>query len=416
MLDTKPKLDMRHQFIPSIDVGEFKKILTNLHKKLSKSEIKLSAFKDQVVELWGSDILGFKNLSHLVNYIAAVKKDPHYEPFLEKMNEVSSNGGYLLYGHAPKIAELLGTRTDLVLTVLDQLIVRFSKKKPYLVVDWKVCPQAKFSQILKKIKGSSNQSLILLCMANSAEDAFACYSSLCCEPEPLELNVLFANGNGGIDNSLQTHLLPHNAISPVFAAIPSEIELLQLKRPDLALSYWAEKNNDLHLQELLELAKSNDRFRCRVYFDELNHNIKLRGVPIKAKRASSTEVRCPERVGVEPLPSLLERELGIKIDSKAGIVNYAEDIIKFTDVARKHFNQKYEESAIYIISNGVMFLSELNPEMVVPLDEAVLAESCRELTDAICKVFGIEGALDMMEMLINRSQQAKELKERQKPN
>lgn len=375
-------LKMERQFFPLIDVNDFKKILNNLHKKTRRTDISLSNFKNEVVKM-----IGYDNFSHFSKVISNSKKDPIYLKYAESFNFNYSNGGYLIYLNQEFIRKLLGIPFDLYTKFLDEQIVRFSKKSPFLIINGIVYAQAEFSQALKSLDNEPT-SKFLICMAYDECDALSCYKSLLIE-EPIKyFTTLYEDFNEVRDLKL-SHLQP---ICANFCWSDNGGELNQLKRPDLALRSWAKAHKNGDLLELLDVATTDDRFRCRIFFDEFNSNVKLKNnTLVKASRLFTVEVNTINGLVLSSPAEAAKYLFNEYVDPHK--LQTVESIIKYVKNIKTRLFAKYGDgnASVFILSNGLSYLENSDTELVIPLSEVLMGTfSSVEHCNGVLNSFGIK--------------------------
>jgi hypothetical protein len=375
-------LNLQRQFFPLIDTSDFKKILNNLHKKTRRTDITLSDFKNEVVKM-----IGYDNFSHFSQAISQSKQDPIPLKNSNNYGFNYSNGSYLIYLLQAPIRKLLGIPIDLYSGFLDEQIVRFSKKKPFLVISGIVYSQAKFGFALKSLD-SDLSSKILLCMANDKNDAMSCYNSLLIEEPIQHVATLYEDVDEVRDLKL-SHLQPSCASS---YWSDNGDDLYQLKRPDIALRAWAKKTNDEALLKLLDIAITDSRFRCRIFFDEFNSNFEfINNQLIKANRLFTVEVSTPNNLALlspsEAGKHFFDEDIYFdKLATVKSIIQYVKSI-----KARLVGKYGYGNVSIYILSNGLSSLENSDKELVIPLSDALRGTfSSPEHRNGVLKSFGIK--------------------------
>lgn len=374
---------MHRQFLPFINFDDFKKILNNLHKHSCRTDISLTYFKNEVVKS-----IGYQNFSHFKNAIIDSRKDDLYLSYGNSYDFSQSNGSFILDAIYKKVRTLLGIPFDLYTEVLEQQVIRFSNKKPFLIVNGKIYTQDNFHQGLEDIKKTAN-SFILLCMANDSDDARACFSSVMIEKEVNHIRSYYDDSNvNEVRDLALSHLQPACA-SPLW--VMSEHELNQMKRPDIAMRHWAKINNDNNLQKLLDISESDNRFRCRVYYDEYTHNCKPKNnLIIKARRVYTIELSTPDGLYIMPLDTLSKTLFNEDIDLNKMTPS---DIIYHVKTIKNRLIEKHgiNKVSIYVISNGVSYLDSLDKEMVISLSDALRGSfSSHEHLISMLTAFGLK--------------------------
>jgi len=376
-------LNMQRQIFPLIDTSDFKKILNNLHKNTRRTDITLTNFKNEIVKM-----IGYDNFSHFSNSVLKSKQIPQYADYVNNHGFNYSNGGYLIYLLQKEVRKLLGIPVDLYTNFLDEQMVRFTKKKPFLVINGSVYFEAQFDIALKCLDNDPS-SRILLCLAHDKNDALTCYSNLLIE-DPFQHIVSFYDDSdiGDVRDFQLSHLQP-NCASPAWVDDNPD-DLQQLKRPDIALKFWAENNKSERLLELLDIAKNDTRFSCRIYLDEFNSNCKFKDdLSIKAHRLFTLEINTPDGL------LLASPEYAAKHyfdeDITAEQLRTADSIVQVVNNIKSKLVEVYGPVSIYIISNGVSLLESCDRELVIPLSEVLRGEFFSdEHRDGVLKSFGIK--------------------------
>lgn len=380
-------LNLQREFFPLIEIKDFKKILNNLHKKTRRTDISLSTFKEEVVKL-----IGFDNFSHFSQAVSNSKNDPIYLKNSENFGFNYSNGGYLIYLFQGPIRKLLGIPIDLYSVFLDELLVRFSNKNPFLVTKYYVYSQAKFGSALENLS-CDPKSKILLCMANNEADALSCYLSLSIEEPFQHVTSIYDDSNiGEMRDFNLNHLQPSSA---QLLKANNDADLYQIKWPDVALRTWAENQKNNELLQLLDIAKTDTRFRCRIFIDEFNSNVELdKKQSIKANRLYVLEVNTMDGLSIGAPYVLAKHLFDENIDSdKFKNPTY---IIKYAQNLKKRLIEKYGNGkvSVFILSNGVPELETLDSELVIPLSEVLRGNfSSNEHQEGVLKLFGIKNLL-----------------------
>jgi len=380
-------LNLQREFFPLIDINDFKKILNNLHKKTCRTDISLTNFKNEVVKL-----IGYDNFSHFSQVVSHSKKDPNYLKNSENFGFNYSNGSYLIYLFQDPIRKFLGIPIDLYSAFLDELLVRFSNKKPFLVTKDYIYSQDKFGSALDNLNCDPS-SKILICMANNEADALACYLTLSIE-EPFQ-HVTSIYDDSDIDEVRDFNL---NHLQPSCAQlfkVNNDEDLYQIKWPDVALRTWAKNQKNNELLQLLDIAKLDTRFRCRIFFDEFNSNVELdKKRSIKANRLYTLEVNTMDGLSIGSPYVLAKHLFDENVDSdKFKNPMY---IIKYVQNLKQRLIEKYGNGkvSVFIISNGLPVLEALDSELVIPLSEVLRGDfSSHEHQDAVLKLFGIKNLL-----------------------
>ena len=380
-------LNLQREFFPLIEIKDFKKILNNLHKKTRRTEISLSTFKEEVVKF-----IGYDNFSHFSRAISNSKQDPIYLKNSENIGFNYSNGGYLIYLLQEPIRKLLGIPIDLYSAFLDELLVRFSNKKPFLVTKDYIYSQDKFGSALENLSGDPSSN-ILICMANNEADALACYLTLSIEEPFQHVNSIYDDSD--IDEVRDFNL---NHLQPSCAQLlkaNNDEDLYQIKWPDVALRTWAKTQKNNELLQLLDIAKLDTRFRCRIFFDEFNSNVELdKKLSIKANRLYTLEVNTMDGLSIGAPYVLAKHLFDENVDSdKFKNPMY---IIKYVQNLKQRLIEKYGNGkvSVFIISNGLPELEALDSELVIPLSEVLRGDfSSIEHQEGVLKIFGIKNLL-----------------------
>ena len=372
---------MTRQYFPFIQFDNFKKLLVNLHKHSRRSDIKLSQFKDTVVHL-----IGYENFAHFKNAVEKSKTEPLYLKYGKKYSMEGNCGEYLLYPLSNQIRKLLEIPFDLYFDVLEKQIMRFTTKKPYLIIDGGVYSDEAFSKAITAAK-SRTKKLAVLCMAHNKTDALAIFWST-------KIETNFQHPMSFYDDSDidEVRFLGLSHLQPKGASLPytnHNIELQQLKRPDIAMKYWANINNHTPLQKLLSIAEDDISFRTRCYIDEYTANFSLsNAINIKAERLYTIEFSTREGTFMGPLHTFYKDFLNKSIEMETLTI---EDIIKRVYEARAELQKNYgkDNFSLYIISNGILFFEQLAPELTVPLEEVFRTKMSPDHFDIIIKIFGL---------------------------
>ena len=380
-------LNLQRELFPLIVINDFKKILNNLHKKTRRTDITLTNFKNEVVKL-----IGYDNFSHFIQAVSHSQKDTIYLKNSENFGFNYSNGGYLIYLLQEPIRKLLGIPIDLYSAFLDELLVRFSNKKPFLVTKDYIYSQDKFGSALENLNGDPS-SKILICMANNEADALACYLTLSIE-EPFQ-HVTSIYDDLDIDEVRDFNL---NHLQPSCAQLlkaNNDEDLYQIKWPDVALTTWAKIQKNNELLQLLDIAKLDTRFRCRIFVDEFNSNVELdKKLSIKANRIYTLEVNTMDGLSIGAPYVLAKHLFDENVDSdKFKNPMY---IIKYVKNLKQRLIEKYGNGkvSVFIISNGLPELEALDSELVIPLSEVLRGDfSSIEHQEGVLKIFGIKNLL-----------------------
>lgn len=374
---------MQRQIFPLIDTRDLKKILNNLHKNTRRTDITLTNFKNEIVKM-----IGYDNFSHFSNSVLKSKQIPQYADYVNTHGFNYSNGGYLIYLLQKQVRKLLGIPADLYINFLDEQMARFTKKIPFLVINGAVYSEFQFDTVLKSIDNEPS-SKILLCLAHDKTDALTCYRNLLIE-EPFQHVVSFYDDSdiGDVRDFQLSHLQPSCA-SPLWSDDNSD-DLHQLKRPDIALKFWAENNKSERLLELLDIASNDTRFSCRIYLDEFNSNCKFKDdLSIKAHRLFTLEINTPDGLLLASPKYAAKYYFDESITPEQ--LKTADSIIQLVKNIKSKLVDKYGPVSIYIISNGVSLLESCNSELVVPLSEVLKGEFfSNEHRDGVLKSFGIK--------------------------
>lgn len=376
---------MTRQYFPFINFNDFKKIIVNLHKHSCRSDIPLSKFKNEVALL-----IGYESFSHLKNSIEQTKKDQFVMENNKQYEFNYSCGMYLLDAISAPIRKLLQIPSDLYTNVVEQQYIRFTNKKPFLVINGKAYNCDNFSTGIEDSKKS--KKLALLCLANNESDAISIFWTTKLERKFTHITSFYDDSE--INDVRQLNL---SHLSPQCASIltPDEpVGLRQLKRPEIALANWADVHKNEALLELLKLASNDDTFRCRIYLDEYTHDVKLSpNLYIKAERIYTIEVSTQDGIYIGPLNQIYFDLIGTKIN----LVTFSpQDIINHVYAIQKHLASTYGENkySIFILSNGIKYLECLDKDLVMSLSEALLQQNSdsRHLR-ALLKVFCISDSL-----------------------
>ncbi len=280
---------MTRQYFPFIQFDNFKKLLVNLHKHSRRSDIKLTQFKDAVAHL-----LEYENFSHLKNAVEKSKTESLYIKYGSAYSMKGSCGEYLPHPFSHQIRKLLEIPFDLYFDVLEKQIMRFTTKTPYLIIDGSVYSDKEFDRVTSNTL-SNTKKLAVLCMANNKTDALATFWSAKIEEKFQHPMCFYDDSDINEARFLGlSHLQPKGASSPYTS---HDNELPQLKRPDIAMKYWADIHDHHTLQKLLLIAEDDITFRTRYYLDEYAANVNFADtINIKAKRLYCIELSTPEGI------------------------------------------------------------------------------------------------------------------------
>ncbi|OEE78614.1 hypothetical protein [Vibrio genomosp. F6] len=353
---------MTRQYFPFINFNDFKKIIVNLHKHSCRSDIPLSKFKNEVALL-----IGYENFSHLKNSIEQTKKDQLLIDYGNEYEFSYSCGMYLLDALSAPIRKLLQIPFDLYTDVIEQQYIRFTNKKPYLVIDGKVYNCDHFSKGIED--SNKDKTLALLCLAKNESDAIASFWTTKLEGKFNHITSFYDDSEVNDVRPLTfSHLTPPCAST---LSIDMPVGLRQLKRPEIALCNWADANKNEELLKLLQLASNDTKFRCRIYLDEYTHDVKLSpDLSIKADRVYTIEVSTQDGIYIGPLDQLYLDLIGTKINLDTFS---PQDVIDHVYAIQKHLASTYGEKqySIYILSNGIKYLESLDKNLVMSLSEAL---------------------------------------------